>query len=186
MRRFPVVRERVRAHWVAFDSPEGALEAVRSFRDEGYEVVDVHTPFAVHGMDEALGLAESRLPFATFAGGVIGLSIGLGFQLWTHSVDWPLNIGGKSFIAWQALIPISFETTVLAAAFATVGALLYLGRLFPRMTGGLPHTQPGSRVTDDHFVLSIAEEDGAFSVPEFRRLCEQLGAAEVVEGWKVL
>ena len=30
-------------------------------RDAGYEKWDVHTPYPVHGMDEAMGLPDSRL-----------------------------------------------------------------------------------------------------------------------------
>ncbi len=178
-------RERQRIHTVAFDDPDAALTAVRSFRDHGFEVTDVHTPFAVHGMDEALGLPETRLPWATFVGGVLGCCIGFGFQLWTHAVDWPLNIGGKTSIAWQALVPIGFELTILLAAFGTVGALLLRCRLFARLNPQTPATQPGPRVTDDRFVLLLAETDASFSMPSFHELCKSLGAKEVVDGWRV-
>ena len=177
--------ERQRSHTVAFDSPARALAAVRALRANGFRVRDAHTPFAVHGMDEALGHAETRLPWATFVGGVVGGSIGLGFQLWTHAFDWPLNIGGKTYVAWQALVPIAFEVTVLLAAFGTVGALLWRSRLFPRRSVVRPATQPSARVTDDHFVLVVQEEDGAFAADAFHHLCDQLGAVEVVDGWRV-
>jgi len=171
---------------VAFDCPERALDAVRKFHSNDYDIVDVYTPFAVHGMDEAMGLRESKLPIATFWGAVAGLGLGLGMQLWIHARDWPLNIGGKTNVAWQALIPISFETTVLLAAFATIGALFFKGRLFPRKRAGAGVTQPSLRVTDDHFVAVIEESDGGFSMPVFRELCGELGAVEVTESWRIL
>lgn len=177
--------ERHRIHSVSFDDPDAAMHAVRTFRDNGFEVTDVHTPFAVHGMDDALGLPETRLPWATFAGGVLGCCIGMGFQLWTHAVDWPLNIGGKTDIAWQALVPIGFEITILFAAFGTVGALLVSSRLYTRTDPKTPTTQPGPRVTDDRFVVLLAERDAAFSSGRFHQLCESLGAKDVVDGWRV-
>ncbi len=177
--------ERERIHSVAFDSPEGAVEAAHLFRAHGLEIRDVHTPFAVHGMDEAMGLRETRLPMATLFGGVLGCCLGFGFQAWTHAVDWPLNIGGKTNLAWPALVPIGFEVTVLLAALATVAALFVRGRLLPSLTGRMPTTQPHARVTDDRFVVLVAERDGSFSPARFHKLCERLGASEVLDAWRV-
>jgi hypothetical protein len=177
--------ERQRIHTVAFDDPDAALTAVRTFRSSGFEVSDVHTPFAVHGMDEALGLPPTRLPRATLVGGLLGCVAGMGFQLWVHAMDWPLNIGGKTNMAWQALVPVGFEVTILVAALATVAALLLRGRLFVRLSSGTPASQPDVRVTDDRFVLLVVENDGSFSPERFRAQCARLGAVEVVEGWSV-
>jgi len=177
--------ERQRWHAVSFDDPDVTVAAVRTLRSEGYGVADVYTPFAVHGMDEALGLAETRLPWATFVGGALGLGLGMGFQLWTHAVDWPLNIGGKTNVAWEALVPVAFEVTVLLAAFATVGALLFKGKLFPRGNPDALPSQPSLRVTDDRFVVVVTETDASFSLEEFNALCTDLGAESVTEGWRV-
>ena len=178
--------ERQRVHTVVFDDPEAALNAVRGLRKRGFEIPDVHSPFPIHGMDEAMGLRETRLPWATFIGGLMGISLGLGFQIWTHAVDWPLNIGGKTNIAWQALVPISFEVTVLLAAFATVITLFIRGRLFVRVRPEAPMSQPHQGVTDDRFVVLVKESDGSFSPDRFHALCKQLGAQEVVEAWGVI
>lgn len=178
-------RERERVHTVAFDTPEAAIEAARTFRADGLEVADAHTPFAVHGLAEAMGLRQTRIPAATLAGGLLGGGLGFGFQAWTHAVDWPLNIGGKSNLAWPAMVPVGFETTVLLAALATVAALLVKGRLFPRFSGRTPDGQPCLRVTDDRFVLLIAERDATYSDDRFHALCKHLGACEVVDTWRV-
>ena len=175
-----------RVHTVTFGSPEGALQATRALREAGFEIKDVYTPFPVHGMDEAMGLRETRLPAATLVGGILGLTLGFGFQAWTHNTGWPLNIGGKSNLAWPALVPIGFEVTVLLAAFATVGALLFRSRLFPQGIGNTPESQPDPRVTDDRFVLMVVERDASFSIERFQELCEQAGAEEVVAGWRVI
>ena len=181
------IGSRRRVHTVAFDAPEKALAAVRTLTSESFEVHDVHTPYAVHGMDEALGLRETRLGVATLVGGLVGGGAAFGFQIWTHAIDWPLTIGGKSPLALPAQVPVSFELTVLFAAFATVGGLLLRRRLFPRLAKDpMPAAQPDPRVTDDRFVVVVIERDGRFRLSRFRELAKELGALDVVEGWRVM
>lgn len=172
--------DRMRQHLLVFDDPDKTLSAVKALRRAGYEVADVYTPFAVHGMCEALGLPETRLPYATFAGGTIGLGLGLALQIWTHTVDWPLDIGGKSNLAMPALVPVIFELVVLLAAFATVGALLVRGRLRPSLGRGMPARQPLAAVTDDRFVVAVLERDASFSSEAFARVCNRLRPAEIL------
>ena len=175
---------RRRIHTLAFDDPSSALAAVRALRADGFEVDDVHTPYAVHGMDEALGLPETRLGLATLAGGLLGAGVAFGFQFWTHAVDWPLVIGGKTPLALPAQVPVSFELTVLFAALFTVFGLLARRRLFPRIDGR-PADQPHPRVTDDRFAVVVVERDGSFDPGRFARLCAALRPVEVVEDWRV-
>lgn len=175
--------ERSRLHALVLDDPERTLDAVRHLRGAGYAIDDVHTPFAVHGMAEAMGAPPTRISSATLAGAVLGLAVALGFQAWTSLVDWPLNIGGKSYLALPALVPVTFELSVLFAAFATVIGLLVRGRLAPR--GKAPSSQPDLDVTDDRFVVVVREEDAGFDVEAFRAAARRLGVSRVEEGWKV-
>ncbi len=181
---FGVGRKRI--HAVVFDDPGNTVGAVVRLRSEGFEISDVHSPFPVHGMEEALGLRESNLPWATLVGGAIGLAVALWLQSWTHTVDWPLNIGGKSNLALPASIPIIFELTVLFAAFATVGTLFARGRLFPRLEIGTPATQPHARACDDRFVVLVIESDAAFSPERFAEVCRELAPVEINLGWRVV
>ena len=176
--------ERTRVHRLVFGRPEETVHAVRRLRQEGFCVEDVYTPFPVHGLPEAMGIPDTRLGWATFVGGVTGGAAMLAFQAWVHAVDWPLVIGGKSLLAWPALIPVTFELTVLCAAFATIGGLFVRRGLYPRLDGGAP-TLPHPRVTDDSFVVLVVERDASFSPGAFRHLCVELCAIEVDEGWSV-
>lgn len=180
----PPSASRLRVHRLVFDDPERTLAAVGALRADGFEVDDVHTPYAVHGMDEALGLRESRLGLATLVGGLAGCAIAFGFQIWTHAIDWPLVIGGKSPLALPAQVPVSFELTILFAAFATVGALLVRRRLFPRLAVA-PPGQPGPAVTDDRFVILVVERDGGFRPSRLAEMALSLGAIDPVEAWRV-
>lgn len=178
----PRMRPLGRIHTLVFDDADETLAAVRRLRGDGFEVADVHTPFPVHGMDEAMGLRPSRLGMATLVGGLLGGSLKLLFQSWVHVVDWPYNIGGKPDLAFPALVPVTFEITVLFAAFATLGALLVGRRLCPRLR--VP-SQPHPAVTDDRFVVLVLESDASFSPPRFHALCAALRPHEVYEGWRV-
>lgn len=172
--------DRMRQHWLVFDDPEVCLAAVRTLRGEGYRIEDVHSPFPLHGIEQALGWRETRLPWATFVGGAIGLALAGLMQLWIHMVDWPLNIGGKSLHAIPALVPVAFELIVLFAAFATVGALLFKGGLRPTTKGERPATQPLDGVSDSTFVVRVVEGDGTFSRSDFDLICERLGPNKVL------
>lgn len=175
--------ERRRLHALVLDAPETTLRAVERLRREGYALDDVHTPFPVHGMAEAVGAPPTRVSTATLAGAVAGLSLAMGFQAWSSLASWPLNIGGKSYLALPALVPVAFELTVLFAAFATVLALAVRSRLAPR--GLMPSSQPVASVMDDRFVVVVREEDASFDAKAFRDLAGSLGVEEVIEGWKV-
>jgi hypothetical protein len=134
-----------------FEREADILEATRAARKEGLDVVDAFTPYAVHGMDRAMGLPASRLPWVCFLLGLFGAVTMTVFQYWASAVDWPINVGGKPWHSWPAFAPVIFEVAVLCAG---VGTVLF----FVVWTGLRPgHPSPVSdlRVTDDRFALVI-------------------------------
>jgi hypothetical protein len=138
-----------------FDDEAKILDATRAARNAGYPVHDVYTPYAVHGLDEAMGLKSSRLTYVCFMAGLLGCSLALSVELYTSVVSWPLNVGGKPFNSLPAFIPVAFELTVLFAGHLTVLAFLGRSKLFP---GSRRLTLP--RVTDDRFALVLGPRDG--------------------------
>jgi hypothetical protein len=174
-----------RVHAVTLADPSATLRAAQRLRAEGIEIVDVHSPFPIHGLEEALGWRESNLPWATFVGGLVGVTAGLALTLWTHHVSWPLNLGGKTTTALPAIVPVVFELGILGAALATFFGLLWRRRLWPRRHPESGPGQPGPEVTDDRFVILVLERDASFSLAKFREVSEVLGAVAVVEGWEV-
>jgi hypothetical protein len=152
----------------AFESEDDVKAAVRSARHHGYLVQDVYTPYAVHGLDEVMGLRPSRLSWACLAFAILGASTGLWLQHWTSTTDWPLNVGGKPFNSLPAFVPVTFELAVLLAGLGTVAALFVRSRLFPGKTVVLPE----SRVTDDRFLMVIAEKDASFDSSRAAGMCE--------------
>jgi hypothetical protein len=157
-----------------FDSEEKILGATRAARAAGYTVHDVYTPYAVHGMDEAMGVKPSRLTYVCFGAGLLGGSLALSLELYTSMVSWPLNVGGKPFNSLPAFIPVTFELTVLFAGLITVAAFLARSRLFPGSSR--PALQ---RVTDDRFALVLGAREGASAHEAAEGMLRQHGAVEL-------
>lgn len=173
---------RARLHVLVMTEADQTVDAVRRLRAEEFEVHDVHSPFAVHGLDEALGLRETRLPRATLLGGSLGVAIGLGFQIWSGTTSWALEIGGKTPLALPALMPVTFEMAVLLAALFSVAGLFLASRLLPRVR---PPRQPVRAVTDDRFAIVVREGDASFDAKRFAVLAQELGAERTIESWRV-
>ena len=91
----------------------------------GFKKYDAYTPYPVHGLDDAMGLKRSWIPYATFFAGITGAISAAALEIWTSAVDWPINIGGKPMVSFPAFIPIIFELTVLFGGLTTMGALFY-------------------------------------------------------------
>src|SRR5262252_3175292 len=118
-----------------FAEEGGLLAFIRATRSQGLTLVDAYTPYPVHGLDAAMGLRPSRLPWLCFLAAVTGAALKLLFEFWTTMVDWPLDVGGKPWNSLPAFVPVTFEVMVLSAGLTTVFAFLVLARLWP---GKLP------------------------------------------------
>jgi hypothetical protein len=173
------VRESPNIRYTAgfFKREEDLLAAARDARETGFEIYDVYTPFPVHGMDRAVGLARSHLTWIALIAGAMGLMFGLGLQVWTSVYDWPLNVGGKPFNSFPLFIPVAFELTVLFSGLIAIGVLLVRNRLWL-----FSKRRVFERVTDDRFVMVLKQTDASFDVKRALKLFEQHGAVKVIEG----
>ncbi len=160
-----------------FSDPDALVRAVVAVREAGFKVYDVFAPYPLHGLDEAMGVKRSRLPWVTFCVGLCALALALTFQFYTSVLDWPLNVGGKPDNSTLAFIPICFELTVLLSGLATVAALFLRARLYPGKTAALL----AEGVTNDTFALALRRRESGFDVHRARVLLEQNGAERVKE-----
>ena len=154
------------------------VHAAEKVRDAGYRDFDIYTPYPVHGLDKAMGVKRTILPYISFGAAMFGLANGLGLQLWTGAIDYPLNIGGKPFFAWQFAVPVTFELTILCCAIATVVGMFALCKL-PRWHNNLDNDEGFRRATDDTFVVAIQSTDKRFSAEQTRHFLNGLGATDV-------
>lgn len=160
-----------------FAHEEDLLLAVGELRAADYVLDDIHTPYAVHGLDRVAGLRPSRVSWVGASAAFLAAFGIMAFQVWTSAVSWPLDVGGKPFASHPSFVPATFEMGVLLGGLGAVAALLVSARLYPGKEARLVHPA----VTDDRFVVTIAETDAAFDSVATRALCERLGAVEVFE-----
>ena len=160
-----------------FDDEDILLHAVEHIREKGVKISEVFSPFPVHGLDDALGYKRSRLPIAAFLFGLTGTSLALFTQIWMLGFDWPMIIGGKNHASLPPFIPVTFEFTVLLAAFGMVGTFFIVCDMKPY---GWPR-QFDLRSTDDKHVMAIDLAANKLSKDELSRILKDNGASEINE-----
>ena len=163
-----------------FDTPTELVEAIRKARAEGYRVMDAYTPFPVEEVAEALHFHDRRLPLIVLIGGIIGGLAGYGLEYWTSVIDYPINVGGRPLHSWPAFLPVTFETTVLFAAFSAVLGMLALNGL-PMPYHPVFNAPRFALATRDRFFLCIEGADPRFDREGTRRFLERLKALSVSE-----
>ena len=127
----------------SFDKIDEFLVAVAEIREAGFSKWDTHTPFVVHGLDAAMGIKPTKLPFLVFGAGLTGCAFGIGLQWFTNAYDYPFLISGKPLFSLPANIPVAFEMTILFAAIsALVGMLAFNG--LPQLSHPLHSSRLGS------------------------------------------
>jgi len=173
---------RLWGYLVEFDTPAALLEAAERVRDAGYTRWDAHTPFPVHGLNDAMGLQPTRLPYLVFGAGLSGALIGLGLQYYTNAFDYKMLISGKPYFSLPANIPVIFELTILFAALTAFVGMIVLNGL-PAWYHALFTSRRFRRVTADRFCISVESADPRFDGERTRAFLDSLGglAVEPVE-----
>jgi mono/diheme cytochrome c family protein len=152
-----------------YDTPPQILHAAEKIRKAGFTKWDTYTPFAVHGIDEAMGIKMTILPWFTLCAGLVGLGSAIALQWWTNAYDYPWIVSGKPFWSIPANVPIMFELTVLLSAITTLVGMLMLNNL-PEPSHPLDQVRRFARVTDDKFFLMILASDPKFDDEDTRAL----------------
>ena len=161
-----------------YKSPGALLEAVKAVRQAGFSAIDTYTPFPIHGMDRAMGLRPTILPYLVLGGGLTGVGCAILLQWWMNGFDYPFIIGGKPIISYQAYVPIGFELMVLLSALTTVFGLFALCRL-PQPYHPLFTHDRFARFSDDGFFLAIEAKDPSWSEARAREALATAGGTEI-------
>jgi hypothetical protein len=164
-----------------FHAPEEIVKAAEAVYAAGYRRVDAYTPYPMEEVLDALHLHKTHVPKLALTGGVLGLVGGFGLEYWASVIAYPMNVGGRPFASWPAFVVPAFETTVLAAALATVVGMLLLNG-FPQPyhpVFNVPSFAAGA--SRDRFFLCVESRDPKFDPHKTRELLQGLGASEVSE-----
>ncbi len=159
-----------------FNDEDVLLKAVKKVRGNGIKIQEVYTPYPVHFLEDALGYKKSWMPKAAFMFGALGTTLAITMQTLMIGIDWPMIIGGKSFIAVPDFVPITFEMTVLLSAFGMVGTFLVSQDLKPYKVPRIFDR----RSTDDKHVMAIdLAANSSMNEEQIREALNEAGAEEV-------
>ena len=189
------VLKRVHGYLAEFDSVSDIYHAAEHVRDAGYQRWDVHSPFPIHGMDNAMGIKRSFLPWVVFFGGITGLTIAFTLETLTQTNFWsslglhfiehlaetyPTVVQGKPTDIWTlpAFFPVMFELTILFSAFTTLFGLLALMGL-PRLNHPLFASKRFPKFSDDGFFVCIEARDPKFSQEGTKSFLEKIGGKNI-------
>jgi len=161
-----------------FETPAATLHAAEKVREAGFHFWDVFTPFPIHGMDQAMGIKNSKVGWFSFIGGCTGYTTGMLMIWFMNAVDYRLVIGGKPMFSPFAAFPPSYELTILFGAFGALLGMLFLNRL-PRLHHPLLKNHRFALATHDRFFVVIETSDPKYSEVETRRLLESLGSPHI-------
>ncbi len=163
-----------------FPSTAALYSAAEKVRDAGFRKWDVHSPFPIHGMNEAMGLKRSILPWFVFFGGATGTLTGFTLQYFTQVALYPTIVQAKptNIYTIPAFFPVIFELTILFAAFTTLfGCLALMG--LPRLNHPLFTSRNFKKFSDDGFFLTVERRDEKFDREKTRVFLEELGATNI-------
>ena len=152
------------------------MAAVKTVKAERFHIEEIYTPFPVHGLDKAMGLAPTRIAITSFMYGCVGLVVSIVMMNYMMIEDWAQNIGGKPSFSYlenmPAFVPIMFELTVFFAAHLMVITFYLRSRLWPFKKA----ENPDPRTTDDHFLMEIAIDGNE---QELEKVLSKTGAVEI-------
>jgi hypothetical protein len=182
----PSIRAREPRLWgllAEYETPADILHAAEQIREAGFTKWDCFTPFPVHGLDNAMGIRKTILPWIVLTMGLTGLTIAIALQWYVNSPHtqaaglyvlsgYPLTISGKPYWSLPANVPVMFELTVLFSALTTFYGLWFLIKL-PRFHHPVFSVARFRRVTDDKFFLLVEAADGKFDAADSRALLER-------------
>ena len=161
-----------------FAGPAELLAAARKVAAAGYRSFDCHSPFPIHGMDEAMQLKRSPLGYMVGIMAFVGAGLALLLQGWTSAVDYPLIISGKPFFSYQAFMPVTFGLAVLLGAFTAVFGMFALVKL-PQFYHAVFHADRFEKATTDGFFITVEAQDSFFDPERTAQLLRESGATVV-------
>lgn len=161
-------------------STAALIEAAAKIRDAGYTRWDCHAPIPVHGIDEAMGIRRTALPWVVFLCGLTGCLAGIALQLFTNAYNYPYLVSGKPLLSLPAFVPVAFELTILFAAFGAFLGMLVFNGLPLFYHGVFNHPRFIETATTDKFFISIEASDPMFDLARTRQQLESLNMGAVV------
>ncbi len=161
-----------------FDDPNTLIAAAKKVRDSGHRAWDCHTPYPVHGLEQAMGLKDSPIPTITIIAAFTGFVSAVVLTGGLNAVHYPLRVGGKPLFSWQAFVPIYFELFILFAALATLVSVVVYCKLL-RWHSPLHDSGLMKEVTGDRLAIVLESADEEYIEQTCRPLLEAAGCTDI-------
>lgn len=144
-----------------YETPEALVAAAQAAHDAGHRHAEAYAPFPVEGLAEAIGFRRSRLPAVVLVGGLVG-GVGGYLMQWFAAVrSYPEEVGARPLHSWPMFVPVTFETTILFAAFAAFFGVLLANGL-PRLAHPIFDAPDFELASRNRFFLVLRTDDPAF------------------------
>lgn len=165
-----------------FETPDELIHAAKEVKAAGYQVVEAYSPFPIEEVIEEIAPGDTGVPRIALIFGLMGAATGFIVQYIGAFVDYPINVGGRPLnaLGWPAMIPITFELTILFAAFSTVIGMIILNGL-PMPYHPVFNAPRFEHASQDAFFLCIESKDQKFDRSETARFLRSLGPVQVSE-----
>jgi len=160
-----------------FDGPTDLVLAARRLREAGYRDFECHSPFPIHGIDEAAGEKPSKVSLVAGIAALMGLCGAYLMQAWMNALDYPIVVSGKPFMSFMAFFPITFAGAVLFAAFGATFGFIYFMHF--RYHHPIFHSKRFEQFSDDGFFVSIASSDPQFDAEKTVAFLASIGGKNV-------
>lgn len=161
-----------------FGSAQALSDAANAAAKAGWTKMDAYSPFPIHGLAESMGFTRTWVPQIVLAMGITGGLTGFGMQYFAYVIHYPMLIGGKPLNSWPAWIPITFELTILFAAFSAVIGMLALNG-FPQPYHPVFNVERFTGASRDRFFLCLESDDPRFDPGRAREFLGSLNPVEV-------
>jgi len=134
-----------------YDDEDKVMSAAKKLAGHGIPVLDIYTPYPIHGLDRVIGIRRTNLTVIAFLCGLTGFSLAT-LMIWYMNVhDWPMIVGNKPLVFATSWIPVMFESTVLCTAFGMAFFFFWRNRL----VHGIKNELLDDRQTDDRSIVAV-------------------------------
>ena len=172
--------KRVHGYLAQFESAGDIYHAAEKIAEAGYQRWDCHSPFPIHGLNKAMRLKRSFLPWLVFGGGATGFGTAFFLAYITQCLMYRTVVQSKpaNIYTTPAFFPIMFELTILLASFTSLfGGLALMG--LPRWNHPLFAAKRFPQFSDDGFFICIEARDPQFHQAETKTFLQGIGGQNV-------
>lgn len=161
-----------------FSSAESLLEGTTTIREKGFKGLDTHTPYPVHGIEDALGLGRPMIPTIVLCGAIFGMCLAYSMMFFMNAVDWPINVANRPPHSPPAFVPITFELAILLGGCSSFFGVMALMRLPKPYHPVFQSERFSAKASVDGFFLSM-ELDATGDAQAAQDAMKTVGATHV-------